>query len=56
MAKERLTAENMQYTQTYIDFVSQFNQRKVKFFDGSGFKTAVAHRFNGYSKYIERAI
>lgn len=29
MAKERFTAENMQYTQTYIDFVSQINPMKV---------------------------
>lgn len=39
----------------YIDFVSQINPRKVKFFDESGFKT-VAHRFYGHSKYNERAI
>lgn len=56
MAKERFIAQNMQYTQTYIDFVSQINPRKVKFFDESGFKTTVAHRFYGHSKYNERAI
>lgn len=56
MAKERFTAEDMQYTQRYIDFVSQINPRKVTFFDESGFKTTVGHRFYGHSKYNERAI
>ena len=56
MAKERFTDANMQYTQTYIYFVSQLNPRKVNFFDESGFKTTVAHRFYGHSKIGDRAI
>ena len=55
-AGQRFTDANMEYTQTYIDFISQQNPNKIKFFDESGFKLSDGNRNYRYSEVNTTAV
>ena len=52
----RYTDDNMDYTQVFIDYVSQKNPTQIKFFDESGYKVTTAHKTYGFSKRGEKCI
>ena len=57
LATERFTNDNIIYTQLYLDYVSQKDPNKIKFFDESGFRLPNAGlRRYGYSQVGESCV
>ena len=57
LAYERLTPENMVYTQLFVDYLSSKNPRKLKFFDEAGIKLPdVGGRIYGHNPVGTRCV
>ena len=47
---------NMTYTQAFIDYLSQKDPRKIKYFDESGFNITACHKMYGHSLKGEKCV
>lgn len=53
---ERFSADNLRYTQAFIDHMQTLDPNKVLYMDESGYKTTVMHRNRGHSEVGVRCI
>jgi hypothetical protein len=53
---DKYNQNNMNYYQHFVNYVSQMDPSKCKYFDESGFKLTTAHRNYGHSLVGEKCV